>query len=234
MSSHEQALVVEYLSTVRAVVRRLAAQLPSHVDREELEQSGTLGLIDAARRFDPARGSSFEAYSQVRIRGAVIDALRAQDGVPLSVRRRLRRIEGAEREIEQRRGRPARSEELAHALGLTPERFETLRRLLDEAPLRRAAGLDPADDTANACLARRVAAAPEPLRALRAKRLCDKVRRALAALPERERGVVKALYWKEQSVEDLARDARLGPTRVRVLHDRALLRLRARLRALLD
>ena len=86
-------LVERYAPLVRAIAHRIAVGLPAHVERADLVQSGVFGLIDAIERFDPARSPRFAAFAARRIRGAILDELRAQDWVPRTVRDRVRLLE---------------------------------------------------------------------------------------------------------------------------------------------
>ncbi len=232
--AREHALVALHLPRVRASVNRLVQRLPAAVDREDLVQSGVLGLIDAARRFDPARGCSFETYCEIRIRGAVLDQLRALDWAPRSVRAGERALDRGRRAIEQREGRAAESGEVADQLGLTPERFEALRSLLRAAPLHRTdAALDDEGLLPSApALPCGESEATNPLRALGAAREREVITDAIQALPLLERSVVGLLYWSELLPEQIARTLGLDESRVRSFHARALLRLRGQLREL--
>jgi len=198
----EQELVVEHLPRVRAIVHRLLQRLPSSVDREELVHGGVLGLIDAARRFDPAFGCSFASYSEIRIRGAVLDQLRALDWVPRSVRHRGRVLDRAYREVEQREGRAAQGHEVADVLGIDPDRFEALRWLVRAAPLQRSD--EHWDDEAPPAPAGSTMGpwgdlAGNPLLALGTGRAREAIAGALDELPAQERTVVSLLYWEDMS-----------------------------------
>jgi RNA polymerase sigma factor for flagellar operon FliA len=220
-------LVVEHLPRVRGIVHRLGARLPPHLDREELVHGGVLGLIDAARRFNPKLGCSFAAYAEIRIRGAVLDQLRAMDWVPRAIRERRRYLESAERLIERREGRRAEPAEVAAHLGLATERFERLRWLVFEAPLHPCP--EPWDEAAHA---EQHAHAADPFQLLGRCRAEEAVAAALAGLPARERAVVLLLYWEELSLDAAGQTLGLSESRIRSLHLRALLRLRRRLRVL--
>ena len=226
-TARREALVEEYLPRVRGIVQRLGSRLPRHLDREELVHGGVLGLIDAARRFDPKLGCSFASYAEIRIRGAVLDQLRAMDWVPRTIRERRRHLESAERDIEIRTGRRAEPAEVAELLGLAPERFERLRWLLFQAPLHPSA--EPWDEAAHA---EGHAHSADPFQLLGRGRAEEAIADALASLPARERAIVSLLYWEELTVDAAGKTLGLSESRVRALHMRALLRLRHRLRRL--
>ena len=226
-AARREALVAEHLPRVRGIVQRLGARLPRHLDREELVHGGVLGLIDAARRFDPKLGCSFASYAEIRIRGAVLDQLRAMDWVPRTVRERRRHLESAERDVERREGRRAEPAEVAEILGLAPERFERLRWLVFQAPLHPSA--EPWDEAAHA---EGHTYAADPFQLLGRGRAEEAVADALARLPAPERAVVSLLYWEELSLDAAGKTLGLSESRIRALHLRALLRLRHRLREL--
>jgi RNA polymerase sigma factor for flagellar operon FliA len=93
-------LVLSYASLVKHVAGRVAVGLPPSVDRADLVSAGTVGLLEAIERYDPARGVPFESYAIGRIRGAIVDELRAADWVPRSVRAKARAVEAAYQEVE--------------------------------------------------------------------------------------------------------------------------------------
>jgi RNA polymerase sigma factor for flagellar operon FliA len=226
------ALVVEHLPRVRATVNRLAQRVPSTVDREELVQAGVLGLIGAARRFDPLQGCSFATYAEIRIRGAVQDQLRSLDWAPREVRRNERELDRGRRAVEQREGRAAESEEVASQLGLSSDAFEALRFQLRGCSTERAAS--PLDEAtlSSTCSLWSEGDATNPLCALDAGRERQAIAGAIAELPQPEREVVSLLYWRELLPEQIAGSLGLDVTRVRNLHLRGLRRLRGRLREL--
>src|ERR671938_1517914 len=98
-------LILTYAPLVKYVAGRLGAGLPAHVDEADLVSYGLLGLIGAIERYDPGRDIKFETYAISRIKGAIIDELRAMDWVPRSVRARAREIERAIGELEAKLGR---------------------------------------------------------------------------------------------------------------------------------
>src|SRR5438874_1823132 len=106
-------LIVTYAPLVKYVAGRLGSGLPAHVDDEDLVSYGLLGLISAIERYEPDRDVKFETYAIARIRGAIIDELRALDWVPRSVRSRARDIERAIGELEAKLGRVPTDEEIA-------------------------------------------------------------------------------------------------------------------------
>jgi RNA polymerase sigma factor FliA len=120
----EDELIQQHLPLVKTVVGRMAMNLPSHVDVEDLQSCGLIGLLNAIRHFDPHGGSSFESYARVRIRGAVLDELRRLDWVPRSVHEKARKVQNTLLELEQRKGRLPTDSEMAIALRVSPHQYE--------------------------------------------------------------------------------------------------------------
>ncbi len=118
-----EKLVHQYLPLVKVVAGRIAMGMPQYVERDELISNGYFGLLEAIERFDPKRGFKFETYAVVRIRGAILDAVRAQDWIPVSVRQKARSYTQILAELEQQLGRSATDEELAAAMNMNPQEF---------------------------------------------------------------------------------------------------------------
>lgn len=125
--SVREKLILDHLPLVRHVLARVAAHLPSHVDREDLLQAGTLGLIDAADRFDPSRNIRFHTYAMTRVRGAMLDMLRSADWLPRSVRSALRRVSRISAQLEQEVSRPPTSAEICSRTKLAAHHLAELK-----------------------------------------------------------------------------------------------------------
>jgi len=226
-------LIVTYAPLVKYVAGRLGSGLPAHVDDEDLVSYGLLGLIGAIERYDPDRDVKFETYAIARIRGAIIDELRALDWVPRSVRSRARDIERAIAELEAKLGRVPADEEIAQKLGLTEDELnESLSEIarssiaaLDElwtisgSSGDQVALIDTIEDTE----------APDPQGALSQTELREAIADAIARLPEREKLVVTLYYYEELTLREIGEVLGVTESRVSQLHTKAILRLKARL-----
>src|SRR3954468_22567054 len=118
-------LILRYAPLVKYVAGKLGSGLPAHIDDGDLVSYGLLGLIKAIDRDDPDREIQFETYAIARIRGAIIDELRALDWVPRSVRARARQIERAIGELEAKLGRAPTDDEIATKVGITVDELDT-------------------------------------------------------------------------------------------------------------
>lgn len=121
------AILAQHAPMVKIIVARMRSKLPSHADIEELESAGMMGLLAAIERFDESKGYTFQTYASIRIRGAILDELRAMDMVPRSVRLKQRIIAKTSSALEQRIGREPSEEELREELKMDHKSFERLR-----------------------------------------------------------------------------------------------------------
>src|SRR5262249_50992262 len=128
-------LILTYAPLVKYVAGRLGSGLPAHVDEGDLVSYGLLGLIGAIERYDPSRDIKFETYAIARIKGAIIDELRALDWVPRSVRSRAREIERAIAEIEAKLGTAPTDEQIAEKIGITAEELEDSLTDISRSPI---------------------------------------------------------------------------------------------------
>ena len=119
-------LVLQYSPLVKYVAGRVRSGLPSSVDQNDLVSDGVIGLMDAIDKFDPGRGLQFQTYAVSRIRGAIVDGLRATDWVPRSVREKIRDIDNAQGRLERRLGRPPKDTEVAAELDITVAELRTM------------------------------------------------------------------------------------------------------------
>ena len=213
------------LPFVQAMARRMASSMPHSIDVADLVQDGMLGLIDAADRFDASRGIKFQTFAERRVRGAMIDALR-RDAWPRGVRRQRREIEAAR-------------EKLRHELGCEPSLADLAAHLgSDEASLGRqitrintieaTSPMASPDDVETASLPPVMVpsepAAPD--QEYEQHEAQDRVRAALAALPARERKVMRMYYFGESTMREIGLEIGVNESRVSQLHARAVRRLR--------
>lgn len=217
-------LVERGLDVVPGVVASLASRFPRHVDRTELVRAGTLGVVEAAWRFDPSRGVPFERYAARRVRGAVLDALRAEDWVPRSVRAEARRIELVEYALTARLGRRPTAGEIGRELELSAERVDRVRAAAVAGLIDR---LDadgdvfvPADDRD-----------PGPTAALERAELLGYLRDALDGLTDRQRRVILGVFVEGRTTIDLAVELGVSRSRVSQLRSEAVAELRRRILA---
>ena len=122
----KEQIVLQHTPLIRYIVNRIAVRLPSHIDLDDLQNTGVIGLMDAIDKYDPDKNCKFKTYAEFRIKGAILDQLRSLDWVPRSIRQKSRRLEQAYTEVEQRLGRSATEHEVAGSLGIELDQFHFL------------------------------------------------------------------------------------------------------------
>lgn len=229
------ALVSHYVPLVKYVAGRVAISLPRNVDEGDLIGYGSLGLLDAIERFDPQRGVKFETYAIARIRGAMIDGLRSQDWVPVSVRHRTKVMEDTIRELENRLGRSATDQEIAQELGISLEEYE--ERVQDAASSTVLSLEDlwnnPDEGPEGArSLEIRDEKTRDPLDEAEWTLKKEMLSRVIDRLPEREKMVITLYYYEGLTVKEIAYIMKVSPSRVSQLHTKAVMRLKGALKDL--
>lgn len=225
-------LVEQHLPLVRLVVAGVAARFPRHADREELASAGALGLVEAARRFDPALGVPFARYASTRIRGAVLDAARGADFAPRSVRGAEREIAAASEALSVELGREPTRAEVAAKLGMTLEAMDTHDSRQHRGMLL---SLDaPVESSGSATgLAETLidSAAPDPLKRVEQRERYGYVRDAVALLPDRLRSVVVGYFIEGRTSAQLAEELAVTESRISQLRSEGLALLRSGIEA---
>ena len=124
LTSHQKdKLIMEYAPLIKFIAQKIAVRLPSNIELDDLISSGVIGLMDAIEKYDETRDNKFKTYAEFRIRGAILDELRAQDWVPRSVRDKAKMLDRATLELESQLGRSANEEEVAGKLGMNMEEY---------------------------------------------------------------------------------------------------------------
>jgi RNA polymerase sigma factor FliA len=225
-------LILTYAPLVKYVAGRLGSGLPAHVDEGDLVSYGLLGLIGAIERYEPDRDVKFETYAIARIKGAIIDELRAMDWVPRSVRSRAREIERAISALEAKTGRAPTDQEIAKKVGITVEELDASLTDISRSSIAaldelwtvsgqgdQIALIDTIED----------ADAPDPQGTLSQTEMKEAMADAIARLPEREKLVVTLYYYEELTLREIGEVLGVTESRVSQLHTKAILRLKARL-----
>ena len=231
----KEQLILEYASVIKYIAQRIATRLPPHISVDDLMNAGVIGLIDAIEKYDPSRDNTFKTYAEFRIRGAMLDELRALDWVPRSIRQKEHALDRAYEELERRLGRSASDEEVAVALGLPLNDFyDWLNQVkgvsllsLESLGLRSSDGeavnlldLLPSDDTES------------PARVLQVRRLKESVGRAIDDLPYQEKVVISLYYYEELTMKEIGKVLEITESRVSQIHTKAIFHLRTKLKIL--
>ena len=220
-------LIEDYAPLVKRIGHHLKGRLPASVQLDDLIQSGMIGLIEAAKKYEPSKGASFETYAGIRIRGAMLDEIRKGDWVPRSVHRNSRRIADAIRYVESQTGRDAQDHEVADAMELTLEEYH--QQLQDSIGSR----LFSFDDLLSQQGERENETLSEdeysPLDELQMDSFRQHLAKAIATLPEREQLVLALYYDEELNLKEIGAVLEVSESRVSQIHSQAAHRLRSRL-----
>ena len=213
-------LVMQYAPLVKYVAGRMRTRLTDSVDQDDLVSDGVLGLMDAVERFDPGRGLTFQTFAVPRIRGAIIDGMRAMDFVPRSVRDKLRTVQKAQLALEERLGRTPEVEEIAAEAGMPVHQVRDLTKqasgnhanlddfdLADELASATDIGVEQGED--NALLMR-----------------------VVQELGERDQIVIALYYFEGLTLAEIGAVLGVTESRVSQLHSRATATLRNKILAL--
>lgn len=221
-------IILEYYPLVRGIAYRLVRRIPASVDAEEFVNIGVLGLIDAIERFDPDRGVPFKSYAEIRIRGAIMDSLRADDWIPRSVRRKASRIERTARKLRLELDRKPTEDELAQELGMSDEEF---RKLRSEAEILRVLSIHtPIGHDSDATIEDQVPLdEPDVEERWVQEDLKREVVSAIKYLPKRERTVVTLYYLHGLTLREIGEVLDFSESRACQVRSQAVRRLKTRL-----
>lgn len=228
-SKSENDLVTQYLPLVKTIVGRLAMTLPSHLEIEELQSTGVIGLLHAIRNFDPNNGASFETYARFRIRGAVIDELRKSDWASRTVREKARRIQTAMMELEQRLLKPPTEKQIAAELKISLEEYQGW---LEEVRPVTFVCLDSASSHSEEdgrALAEIVSdpGQDSPLDSLARRELADLIAERIKSLPDVQRKVLALYYVEDFRLREIAEAFGVTESRICQIHAQAILSIRS-------
>jgi RNA polymerase sigma factor FliA len=228
-------LILNYSPLVKYVAGRLASSLPQTVDTADLISYGIFGLIDAIEKFDLDRAIKFETYAIARIKGAIIDELRAMDWVPRSVRSRARQIEAAYVALENQLRRLPSDQEVADHMGISLKEFQNILTKLSYTSVVSFEELwvgGERDDGQSAIGSIRDDSAEDPVAIFENAEIKEILASAIERLPEREKTVIALYYYEGLTLKEIGQVLGVTESRVSQLHTKAVLRLRARLHAM--
>jgi len=223
--------IMEHLPLVKQIAQRVYERIPKGlVQFEDLLQAGILGLIEAVKRYDPKRGIRFESFAHFRIKGAILDELRAHDLLPRTLRKKVKVLEDAYLKLERKLGRLPSLEELASELGLSSEALEEEFRQFLFLKVVSLDGL--IEDFSGEKLEEMLleSSSKDPLELLGLSELRDRLAEAIEELPERHKLVLSLYYFEELTMKEIALVLGISEGRVSQIHSEAILALRAKLR----
>jgi RNA polymerase sigma factor for flagellar operon FliA len=223
-----EQLILDHLSQVRLIARRIHERLPESVSLNDLVSTGIVGLISAIDRFDASHNVKLKTYAEYKIRGAILDSLRGLDWAPRQQRKRSKQIEAAICFAEQSLHRTPSEEEIAHQLGLEITVYhEWLVEIRGLNLGRLGSAATPEDEGRD--LLRYVSAGEEnwPSRLMERSELKKLLAEAIARMPDVEQTVLSLYYHEEMTLREISKILHLHESRISQLKSQAILRLRA-------
>jgi RNA polymerase sigma factor FliA len=228
----KEKLLINYLPIVKYVVGRMMLTLPNSVNYDDMVSAGTMGLLAAIDRFDIKMGVKFETYVVPRIRGAILDELRALDWVPRSVRSKAKKLEKAIMEIESELGRMATAEEIAKKLEMNLEEYN---EMLSKVGGHTLTSLDREiyeTEESNGSLYDLIknVKADDPFQTIEKEELQKNLIEYLNSLPENERLVLALYYYEDLTLKEIGVVMDVSESRISQIHTKAINRLKSKLK----
>ncbi len=227
-----ERLILHYAPLVKYVAGRLGAGLPQSVEQADLVSNGMFGLMDALDKFDRGRAVKFETYAIPRIRGAIIDELRAMDWVPRSVRSKAREVDKAHAALEAKLNRAPTDEEVAGHMGLGMEELHeiiTQISLVSVMALEEVVGGEESGEQRSLLDTLADAANADPTSSLEGQEMRGLLSAAINSLAEREKVVITLYYFEGLTLSEIGEILGVTESRVCQIHVKAVGSLRTSL-----
>ncbi|MDK2836466.1 MAG: polymerase sigma factor FliA [Thermosediminibacterales bacterium] len=225
-SDVREKLILNYAPMVKHIAGRLYSVLPPHIDFDDLISFGVFGLIEAIENYQPERGIKFETYAYSRIKGAIIDQIRKNDWVPLSIRRKYKLLNEKYRFLEQKLGRAPTDSEMSKELGLTIEEY---LEMLKQTSVENIISFEDMIYENNSILDIKQNQNDLPENFLENSEIKKILADAINKLPSKEKMVITLFYYEGLTFKEISIVMNLSISRVSQLHSKALLRMRGAL-----
>jgi RNA polymerase sigma factor for flagellar operon FliA len=225
-------IIIEYAPLIKYIAQKIAARLPSNIELDDLISCGVIGLMDAIEKFDPTRDNKFKTYAEFRIRGSILDELRAQDWVPRSVREKAKLVERTYARLEGNLGRPATDEEMSKELNMSQNEFYDLLNKAKSISLLNiddSATFNRGDKRLMANLMEN-SRSSNPFNAVSFKNSRDKIKEGIKSLAEKQRLVLSLYYYEDLNLKEIGQVLDVTESRVSQLHTQAIMKLRIKLK----
>lgn len=219
----EERWILDNLPLVRHIAQKIAANLRGRVELDDLISAGTVGLVRAARAFDPTRDAEFRTYAYIRVRGAILDELRGRSFMPMSVHKQLQHVRHVYQRLLSEQGKPPADEDLAREAGVSADDlYHTLQEARKQNFLS-IHGLGDEDSTGGSLMP--ADAGPGPAAQVERKELLARMARAIAEMPKKDRTVLLLYYERDLTMKEIAAVLEVTESRVSQLHASAIFKL---------
>lgn len=222
----KERIIKEFLPFVKYTAQRMIWRLPPQLTVDDLISVGLMGLLDAIEKFEPGR-VKLKTYAEKRIKGAMLDEIRASDWLPRSAKKRIDDLKGAHTRLQSELGRAPEDEEVAEALGISLEEFFAIMQDARGAmALRFEDFTDSGGESVNIMENISDPEAKDPLGTLMVTDMKQRMAAHIGTLPEKEKLVLSLYYWEELTMKEIGQVLDLTESRVCQLHGKALLKLK--------
>ena len=235
-TENREEVIKRYSPMIKYVANRIAMRLPPHIEVDDLISVGVLGLMDAISKYDSSRGAKFKTYAEFRVRGAILDELRAMDWVPRSIRQKASNVDKVVQSLQAKLSRSPEDEEVAKEMGISLDQFHDTLNETKSIPIFSLEDLGIAKESGEQqslldCLAGKADADPQTQ--IRLIELKEIIAKAIDALPEKERLMVSLYYYEELTMKEIGAVLEITESRVSQIHSKAVYRLRTKLKAII-
>lgn len=228
-------LVLEYAYLIKRIANRMAARLPSTIDRDELYQAGSLGLLDAVDKFDPSKEVKFSTYAEFRIKGAILDELRSMDWIPRSVRSAASKLEHTFTHLTNILGREPSDKEVAHELDMPLKEYHEFLTKARPIPLLSLEGFSKKNDEDQDLL--EVIEDPDiedPFVTYSSGEMKGELAKAIRTLPEQEQLILSMYYMEEMNLKEIGAVLGVSESRVSQIRTKIIIKLRVAMKSVTD
>lgn len=224
-------LVVQYAPLIKFIAYKIAMRFPANIELDDLISSGSIGLMDAIDKYDATRDNKFKTYAEFRIRGAILDELRAQDWVPRSIRDKTKTLNRVITKMKSRLGYTPKPEEIAEELKISMKDFHSLVNQVRPVSVLNVDESAAFSNVDKKSLLELIKGCKHnnPLMELSTKSVKDVITSAIEELPERQRLVLSLYYYEELNLKEIGHILRVTDSRVSQLHAQAIARLKNKL-----
>jgi RNA polymerase sigma factor for flagellar operon FliA len=227
----KKKIINEYSFLVKFIAQKISMRLPPNIELDDLWSAGIIGLMDAIDKYDPERDNKFKTYAEFRIRGAILDELRAQDWIPRSMREKAKTIERTISRLEQKNGRVPSEKEVAMEMQISLEEYQETLRLCSSVSLISIdeVGTFSNGDKKSLLAVLESSLESNPLSQLASAEVKKQLSQAIQELPEKQRIVLSLYYYEDLNLKEIGEVLEVTESRVSQLHTQAVLRLRSKL-----
>lgn len=225
--STKEEMILSHLDLVKYIALRLAPRLPADISVDDLFNSGIIGLMDAIDKFDPSQEIQFKTYAKIRIKGAMLDELRAMDWIPRSLRQKSSNLQNTLSTLEKKLGRQPTDEETAAELNISLDEYH---RILDEVKSISVLPMEILDAIQETQGDGQLGICNDnPVHTIYRDQIRKKLAEAISSLSKNEQLVLSLYYYEELTMKEIGVILGYTESRISQLHTKAVLRLRARL-----